>query len=99
MEKARVTINVHKSDGERSYTLVVTEKTSVLQALGMLNENGAGIAYHKYCCGFQYCNSCLMVINGQLKHACLTILEDGMTYDVAPWRNHEVIKDLVVRES
>jgi len=93
-------IEIRTNEGWRNFNVGIAEKTSLLQALKSINECGSGenIAYHDYCCGFQFCNSCLMKVNGQMSHACLLILEAGKTYKVEPRKDNGILRDLIVEE-
>ncbi len=85
---------------QETYTVPFREeKMSLLQALEEIyREQDETLAFRRYSCGVQYCNSCLMLINGKPAHACLTILKPGDEFEVAPLRGKEVLKDLIVRE-
>jgi succinate dehydrogenase/fumarate reductase-like Fe-S protein len=73
-----------------------TNGIAVLQALDYIFHNvDPSIAYRRYCCGGQYCNSCLMKINGVAKHACKTVIRPGDTVLIEPLAGHRVIRDLV----
>jgi len=82
---------------EYRLTLKKDEKTSLLQALEeiYLTQDDT-LAFRRFCCGLQFCNSCLMRVNGKNTHACMTILQPGETYEVKPLSGHKVIRDLVV---
>ncbi len=76
---------------------VTEEKMSLLQALeAVYRDQDTTLAFRRYCCGVQYCNSCLMLINGKPTHACITILHPGDEFEVAPLRGKEVLRDLIV---
>ena len=80
-----------------TYTVPVSdEKMSLLQALEYIyEEQDDTLAFRRYCCGVQYCNSCLMLINGKQTRACLTIIKPGEEIEVAPVRGKRVLKDLI----
>jgi len=72
------------------------EKINLLQALEYIYQKiDAHLAFHRFCCGLQFCNSCLLEINGKLSHACLTILEAEEEIEIAPPKGRKVIKDLL----
>jgi succinate dehydrogenase/fumarate reductase-like Fe-S protein len=76
-----------------------SEKMNLLQALEAIYQNhDASLAFRRYCCGIQLCNSCLMLVNGKPSHACLTIVEAGAEYEVAPLKGKQVLMDLIVRD-
>ena len=78
---------------------VAGEKMNLLQALEFIyQEQDDTLAFRRYCCGLQYCNSCLMVINGKPSHACLSIITPGAEVEVAPLRGKRVLRDLIVEE-
>ena len=72
------------------------EKMSLLQALEYVyREQDDTLAFRRYCCGIQYCNSCLMLINGKRSHACLTMVKPGVEIEVAPLPGKRVRRDLI----
>ena len=82
---------------EYRLTLKKDEKTSLLQALEEIYQTQDDtLAFRRYCCGLQFCNSCMMRVNGKNTHACMTILEPGKTYKVGPLSGYKVIRDLIV---
>ena len=82
---------------EYRLTIKKDEKTSLLQALEEIYQTQDDtLAFRRFCCGLQFCNSCMMRVNGKNTHACMTILEPGKTYEVKPLSGHKVIRDLVV---
>ena len=71
---------------------------NLLQALEVIyQDQDESLAFRRYSCGIQFCNSCLMLINGKPAHACLTIVEAGAEYVVAPLKGKQVILDLIVK--
>jgi succinate dehydrogenase/fumarate reductase-like Fe-S protein len=87
-----------KTPHRETYWVPITgEKMNLLQALETIyQEQDDTLAFRHYCCGIQYCNSCLMLINGKQAHACLTIVNPGDEFEVAPVRGKRVLRDLVV---
>ncbi len=85
----------------QTFSVPVTgEKMNLLQALETIyQEQDDTLAFRRYCCGIQYCNSCLMLINGKQAHACLTIVNPGDEFEVAPVRGKRVLRDLVVEDT
>jgi succinate dehydrogenase/fumarate reductase-like Fe-S protein len=85
----------------QAYLVPMTgEKMSLLQALEHIyQEQDDTLAFRRYCCGLQYCNSCLMLINGKPSHACLTLVIPGTEVEVAPLRGKRVLRDLIVDDS
>ncbi len=81
----------------QTYVVAVPEKMTVLQALESIYQDQDGtLAFRRYCCGLQYCNSCLMVIDGKPSHACLTLVTPGAEVEVSPLRGKRVLRDLIV---
>ncbi len=75
------------------------EKTNLLQALEFIyHEEDHSLTFRRYSCGLQFCNSCLMLINGRPAHACLTILEPGTHLEVAPLPGRRVLRDLITED-
>lgn len=73
------------------------DKTSLLQGLEEIYQTQDDtLAFRRYCCGLQFCNSCMMRVNGKNTHACMIMLEPGKTYELGPLSGHTVVRDLVV---
>ncbi|MBI2303610.1 MAG: 4Fe-4S binding protein [Chloroflexi bacterium] len=78
-----------------TYELPFGSEITVLQALFyMARDVEHPPAFRRYQCNRGQCCSCLMAINGRVRRACCTKLEDGMVLEPLP--NHPVIRDLVV---
>jgi succinate dehydrogenase/fumarate reductase iron-sulfur protein len=92
---------VDKNSYYESYEVPLTkEKMNLIQALDYIyREQDNTLAFRRYSCGLQYCNSCMMLINGKPEHACLYILKPGTEIQVAPLAKKRVLRDLVVEES
>jgi succinate dehydrogenase / fumarate reductase iron-sulfur subunit len=76
---------------------VPEEKMNRLQAIEYIHaELDSTLAFRRYSCGFQYCNSCMMLINGKPGHACTHIVEPGSETTVAPLKKRSVLRDLIV---
>ena len=98
-----VRLTILRSDPEQgapypqTYDVPIREGgMSLLQALEhVYRVQDDTLAFRRYCCGVQYCNSCLMLINGKPAHACLTIVKPGDEFEVAPLRKTRVLRDLV----
>ena len=81
----------------RFYEVSVNEKMMVLQVLKAIYENqDRTLAFRRFSCGFKFCNSCMMTINGKPAHACMTVVEPGEELVVEPYQEFPVIRDLVV---
>jgi len=75
------------------------EKVNLLQALETIYQrHDESLGFRRYSCGIQFCNSCLMLINGKPSHACLTIVAAGEEYEVAPLKGKQVLMDLIVKD-
>ena len=87
-----------QSPSYKTYDVPVEEKkTLVLQLLkDIFEDQDRTLAFRYYSCGFKFCNSCMMMINGQAKHACMTTVEPGDEITVEPLKGYPVIRDLVV---
>ena len=73
------------------------DRMNLLQALEAIYQNEDDtLAFRRYSCGIQFCNSCLMLIDGKPLHACLTIVSPGKEYEVAPLPGKKVLCDLIV---
>ena len=72
------------------------ERMNLLQALEAIYQNEDDtLAFRRYSCGIQFCNSCLMLIDGKPLHACLTIVSPGKEYEIAPLPGKKVLCDLI----
>jgi len=81
------------------YVPITEEKMNLLQALESLyRTQDDSPAFRRYCCGIQYCNSCKMMINGKPSHACLTLVNPGEEFEVAPLKGKQVLRDLIVSD-
>jgi len=84
---------------ETYFVALTEEKMNLLQALETIYQSqDESLVFRRYCCGIQFCNSCLMLINGKPSHACLTIVNAGEEYEVAPLKGKEVLIDLIARD-
>jgi succinate dehydrogenase/fumarate reductase-like Fe-S protein len=72
------------------------DKVTVLEALEYVFTNlDSSLAFRRYCCGMQSCNSCLMEINAKAASACHTLIEGGQTTRVEPLGG-KVARDLIL---
>lgn len=79
------------------YDVPVSEEMTLLQALDYIYENlDSTLAFRRYCCGGQFCNSCLVEANGRVTHACVTKVKPGDCFLLKPVPGRRVIRDLVV---
>jgi succinate dehydrogenase/fumarate reductase iron-sulfur protein len=79
------------------YEVSVEEKTTVLQLLNSIYEDqDRTLAFRRYCCGYKFCNSCMMTIDGRPALACHTFVEPEDEITVEPSSDYPVIRDLVV---
>ena len=89
-----------KGPAYETYSVPVTgEGMNLLQALeAVYQTQDDSLAFRRYSCGIQFCNSCLMMINGRRSHACLTPVKPGEEFEVAPLKGRQVLKDLIVAD-
>lgn len=80
-----------------SYKVKTEEKTTVLEALHIINKvERAGISY-RFSCGMGVCGSCGAVVNGKPVLLCQTFCRDlKQPIEIRPLKNFPIIKDLVV---
>ncbi len=70
---------------------------NVLQLLKQIYETmDRTLAFRYYACGYQFCNGCLMTINGKGTHACFTKVKAGDQLTLEPMTGYPIIRDLVV---
>src|SRR4030065_2809899 len=76
----------------KTYEVPIDEKMTVLHVLKHIFENqDQTLAFRYYSCGFKFCNSCMMMINGKPKHACLTMVNAGDQLLLEPLKDYPVI--------
>jgi succinate dehydrogenase / fumarate reductase iron-sulfur subunit len=81
----------------KTYEVPIEEKMMVLQVLKQIFEKqDRTIAFRYFSCGFKLCNSCMMTINGQVKHACMFAVKPGDKITLEPLTGYPLIRDLVV---
>ena len=81
----------------KTYEVPIEEKMTVLQVLKQIfEEQDRTLAFRYYSCGFKFCNSCMMMINGKAKHACLTLVKPKDEIVLDPLKDYPVIRDLIV---
>jgi succinate dehydrogenase/fumarate reductase-like Fe-S protein len=82
----------------QEYRVPVQEDASVLVLLNRIQqEMDETLSFRSFCCGLQFCRSCLMRINQKRRFACITLVKPGAKVTVDPLTfpgGH--IKDLVV---
>ena len=70
---------------------------NVLQLLKQIYEAmDRTLAFRYYACGYQFCNGCMMTINGKGTHACFTKVKAGDELVLEPMKGYPIIRDLVV---
>jgi fumarate reductase iron-sulfur subunit len=81
-----------------TYHVPFTDDMSVLQALQTIKETQDGSLTFRWSCRMAVCGSCGMMINGEPKLACNTLLRDLPPGAVAvePLQNFPIERDLVV---
>lgn len=101
-ETVKVTIfkyNPEKDLGPTYKTFVVpwSETGNVMQLLKQIYKTlDNTLAFHYYACGYRFCNSCLMTINGSGALACFTKVKPGDELLLEPMKGYPVLRDLAV---
>ena len=81
----------------KTYEVQWEGKGNVLQLVKQIHDEQDGtLAFVNFACGYKFCNGCMMTINGQVKHACLTFVEPGNEFVLEPMKGRLIIRDLVV---
>ena len=104
MAKQTVRVKTFRYDPDKNlfptykiYEAPVAEKTTLLQVLNSIYEDqDRTLAFRRFCCGYKFCNSCMMTINGKAALACHTMIAPGDEITVEPLKDHPVVRDLVV---
>ena len=100
----KVTVTVQRSgdstgSGARFETNVVevAEKASILDALFALQRGSSPDLAFRFSCRVGMCGSCAMVVNGQERLTCSTLIKTvGTNLKIQPLRNLPVVRDLAV---
>ena len=79
-----------------TYQVPYVATMTVIEALEYMWDHDEYISFRANCREFT-CGSCAMIINGEPRLACNTLLEDNMTLE--PLTRYSLIKDLVVDTS
>ena len=70
---------------------------NVVQLLKKIyEEQDRTLAFRYYACGYQFCNGCMMTINGKPTHACFTKVRPGDELTLEPMSGYPIIRDLAV---
>ncbi len=89
----------HDSPETREYRVAAGESLTVLDALVSIHEEQDSSLAIRYSCRGGVCGACGVQINGVPALACRTRLSsidcNGSPVEIAPLRNHPVIRDLV----
>ena len=81
----------------KTYEVQWEGKGNVLQLVKQIHdEQDRTLAFVNFACGYVFCNGCMMTINGQITHACLTFVEPGNEFIIEPLKGYPIIRDLVV---
>ena len=81
----------------QTYDVPWTETGNLLQLLKVVyTEMDRTLAFHYYACGYKFCNSCMMTINGLVRQACCHFVSPGDELVVEPMKGYPIIRDLVV---
>uniref|UniRef100_A0A7C2P0V3 Succinate dehydogenase/fumarate reductase N-terminal domain-containing protein n=1 Tax=candidate division WOR-3 bacterium TaxID=2052148 RepID=A0A7C2P0V3_UNCW3 len=79
MSERKVTIKIFRFNPDidyarryENYELPWREGLLLIQALQYIRDNlDNSFAFRDYCCGYAWCMSCLMMVNGKGSQACL----------------------------
>ena len=98
LEMAKVKVARRKSGSDKvtytQYEVVFDKHKSVLRVLKeIFAEQDRTLGFRRYSCNRGVCGSCTMIINGEVKRACVTSMSKEMT--IEPFEKYGVIKDLV----
>lgn len=81
----------------KTYEVPLEGVVNVLQLLKQVYEEmDRTLAFRYYACGYQFCNGCMMTINGKPTQACFTKVKPGDELTLKPMKGYPVIRDLVV---
>ncbi|MCJ7634579.1 2Fe-2S iron-sulfur cluster-binding protein, partial [Candidatus Bathyarchaeota archaeon] len=81
----------------KTYEVQWEGEGNVLQLVKQIHdEQDRSLAFVNFACGYKFCNGCMMTINGQATHACMTFVKPGNEFVLEPLKGHPIIKDLVV---
>lgn len=100
-ERRKITVNGFDRESEdfrsKDYAVAITDFTTVLDALLHIKERQDQNLSFRYSCRMGICGSCAMVINGEPRLACETIIKKMHTQEirVEPMRAHPLLKGLV----
>jgi succinate dehydrogenase/fumarate reductase-like Fe-S protein len=81
----------------QEYLVPVDEEISILVLLNRIQQSiDPTLSFRSFCCGLQMCGSCLMLVDGKRRFACITLVKPGASITVDPLTFPEGhIKDLV----
>ena len=89
--------DVDQAPSYKTYQVSWEGKGNVQQLVKRIHdEQDRSLAFVNFACGYKFCNCCMMTINGQATHACLTFVEPGNEFVLEPLKGYPVIRDLVV---
>ncbi|WHH57931.1 2Fe-2S iron-sulfur cluster-binding protein [Petroclostridium sp. X23] len=77
------------------YQVPLEENKNVLQVLLDIFDSGdRSLSFRRNRCNRGVCGSCIMIINGKLRRACITMMTQEMI--IEPANKKKTIKDLVI---
>lgn len=81
----------------RTYEVPWDKVGNVLQLLKQIYEQmDRTLAFRYYACGYRFCNTCMMTINGKGTLACFTKVKPEDELTLEPMKGYPIIRDLVV---
>jgi succinate dehydrogenase/fumarate reductase iron-sulfur protein len=96
-----ITVSIRRYDPETQdqpiwveYTLPVSERMTVLEALVHIYEEIDPTLAFRFGCRFDKCGLCAVAVNGKPRMGCLAPIRDGMK--IGPLPGMPVIRDLVI---
>lgn len=103
-KKKTVTVKIFKYSPEteagptyKTYVVPWEETGNVMQLLKQIYKTQDNtLAFSYYACGYRFCNTCMMTINGSAKHACFTKVSPGDELLLEPLKGYPIIRDLAV---
>ena len=81
----------------RTYAVPWEETGNVMQLLKQIYKTlDNTLAFSYYACGYRFCNTCMMTINGSVTHACFRKVSPGEELLLEPMKGYPIIRDLAV---
>ena len=81
----------------KTYEVPWKQEGNVMQLLFQIYKTVDNtLAFHYYACGYRFCNSCMMTVNGKGTQACFAMVNPGDEVVLEPMKGYPVIRDLAV---